>query len=251
MVSALTDPASLAAIALALLAGGMLKGALGLGAPVIAGPVMASFFDVKLAVALMVLPNFTTNVWQLRAFGQARLPGRFPWIFAGAGAVGVGLGTLMLVWLSSDTLKLILSGAVLAYIGLRLLSPAFALSSARANRLAAPMGAIGGVLQGAAGISAPVSVSFLNAMQLSRRVFIPTISLFFAATTAVQVPLLLAAGVMTPTILLIGVTALVPLFLGMRIGGWLAKSISARSFDRLILLMLAALTVKLSTDALF
>ena len=113
------------------------------------------------------------------------------------------------------------------------------------------MGALGGVLQGAAGISAPVSVSFLNAMQLSRRVFIPTISLFFAATTAVQVPLLLAAGVMTPTILLIGVTALVPLFLGMRIGGWLAKSISARSFDRLILLMLAALTVKLSTDALF
>ncbi|WP_323764862.1 sulfite exporter TauE/SafE family protein [Marinovum sp.] len=250
MLPAFSDPSALATIALALLAGGMLKGALGLGAPVIAVPVLASVFDVKLAVALMVLPNLTSNLWQVRQFRASQVPGRFPWVFAGAGALGAVLGTGLLIWLASDTLKLILSAAVLAYVGLRLARPGFILSPLRAGRLAAPVGLVGGMLQGAAGISAPASVSFLNAMQLARPVFISTISLFFAATTAMQLPLLIAAGVMTPAVLVVGMLAGAPLFLGMRIGGRLVGAISPRAFDRMILVLLVGLAFKLAGDAL-
>ena len=40
------------------------------------------------------------------------------------------------------------------------------------------MGAGGGVLQGSAGLSAPVSITFLNSMKLERNQFIPTISVY-------------------------------------------------------------------------
>ncbi|GAA3855137.1 sulfite exporter TauE/SafE family protein [Celeribacter arenosi] len=220
-----------------------------MGAPVIAVPVIASFFDVKIAVALMVLPNFSTNIWQLWTYRSNSIPGMFRWVFAIAGAVGAILGTVMLVNFAASTLKAMIAAAVLGYVFLRVSRPNFAISTTLANRLAIPMGTLAGVLQGAAGVSAPVSVSFLNAMNLSRAVFIPTISLFFVAMTLVQIPLLVAVKVMTPQVLLLGIAALVPLSIGMPIGALAAKSISAKAFDRLVLILLVGLSLKLIADA--
>src|SRR3546814_9616634 len=55
------------------------------------------------------------------------------------------------------------------YIGFRLAHPDWVLELGVATRLAAPAGFVGGVLQGAAGISAPISITFLNAMRIDRR----------------------------------------------------------------------------------
>ena len=41
------------------------------------------------------------------------------------------------------------------------------------------MGVGGGILQGSAGLSAPISITFLNSMKLERNQFIPTISVYF------------------------------------------------------------------------
>ena len=44
---------------------GVLKGATGAGAPIITIPVISAFYDVRLAVVLMVVPNFLSNIQQL------------------------------------------------------------------------------------------------------------------------------------------------------------------------------------------
>ncbi len=221
-----------------------------MGSPVIAVPVMASFVDVRIAVALMVLPNLATNLWQLWAFREGRMSGWLPWLFALGGGLGVALGTVMLLQFSAEMLKLIIAAAVLIFVGLRVSKPHFTISPRLATPLAGPLGVGAGVLQGAAGISAPISVSFLNAMQLPRAVFIPTISLFFTAMTLVQIPMLSAAGVITAEIALLGAAALAPLFLGMPIGALAAKSISPQGFNRLIQVMLVLLALKLLVDVL-
>ena len=244
------DPASVAAIAFALFLGGVLKGAVGMGSPLIAVPVMASFVDVRVAVAVLVLPNLATNVWQLWTFRKGQMNGWFPWLFATAGAVGVALGTFVLVRFSPESLKLIIAGAVLIYVGVRLCQPNLSINQTKATRLALPLGTGAGLLQGAAGISAPISVSFLNAMRLPRQVFIPTISLFFTAVSLVQIPLLSAAGILNAEIAILGAAALAPLFLGMPFGALAAKSISAKGFDRLVQLVLIALALKLLFDVL-
>ena len=98
--------------------------------------------------------------------------------------------------------------SVAAYIGLRFLRPEFRLAFATAERIVWPVALVSGVLQGAAGISAPVSVSYLNAMRLARPVFIATISACFIAMAAVQVPMLFATGLLSWPLLAVSVLAL-------------------------------------------
>ena len=72
--------------------GGILKGATGAGAPVIGVPVLAVIFNVPMAVAIFTVPNLLTNLWQGWQFRKHQISRRFTLIFAGAGALGAGIG---------------------------------------------------------------------------------------------------------------------------------------------------------------
>lgn len=248
----MTDLDATAAVAIltALALGGLIKGATGAGAPVVAVPVMAAFFDVRLAVIVMVTPNLITNLWQLRQYRRAHLPNRFAWFFAVAGGAGAASGTLLLAWLPTRALSLLIAAAVLLYIGLRIARPGLRLAFATARRIVLPIGAAAGVLQGAAGISAPISVSFLNALRLERPAFIATISAFFVAMSVVQIPALFAFGLLTAERLSLSAMALVPLLVFMPVGAWLARRMSARTFDRIMLGLLTLLALRLAATAL-
>jgi uncharacterized membrane protein YfcA len=143
-----------------------------------------------------------------------------------------------------------LATVVFLYIGFRVFRPGWVLARDTALRYAAPVGFVGGMMQGAGGISAPVSITFLNAMRLERGEFIATISVFFAMMSAVQIPSQAALGIMTPERFLLSILACIPLFGTMPAGVWLGKRVSKEQFDRLILWLLAAIAVKLLWDAL-
>lgn len=247
---ALTDPLALLAIFVALAFGGILKGATGAGAPVLAIPVIASFFDVRMAVVVMIVPNLLTNLLQVWRYRDQRLSGPFPWLFSLGGAAGAVIGTYLLANLSIDTLSLVVAGGVLLFIAVRVARPDLGLSMPQATRLSVPMGVAAGVLQGAAGLSAPISISFLNAIKLERVVFISTISLFFAVMSSAQMPSLIAYGILTPHMAVLSFLAMGPLLGFMPVGSWLARSISKETFDRVLLLILAGLAIKLVIGAL-
>jgi len=244
------DPTGLILGALGLALGGVLKGATGAGAPILAVPLLAMLYDVPTAVALFTLPNFFSNTWQGWRFRRHQAGPALTWIFGLAGAAGAGAGSVMLVSLHSDLLLLCVAGAVFLYIAFRLAKPHWALSLAHATRLAAFAGFAGGVLQGAAGVSAPVSLSFLNAIRLEREAFIATISVFFVAMSVVQIPLLAWYGVLTRELTLFSALAVAPLFAGMAAGAWLAQRMSKQFFDRLVLALLAVIAARLVLSVL-
>lgn len=245
-----TDPFTLSVIFAALALGGTLKGATGAGAPVIAVPVMAAFFDVRFAVMIMAAPNLITNVWQCRAYWAYVQDRRFAIRFALSGAAGTIVGTVLLATMPIRALTFLVAAAVLAYVGLRLIQPEFRLGADRANRIVRPIGALGGVLQGAGGISAPFSISFLNAMRLERKAFIGTVSVYFIAMAATQLPALFATGLMTPGLLALSGLALIPLSLFIPVGAWAARWLSPKGFDRLTLVLLSLLALRLLYTAL-
>ncbi|WP_226779309.1 sulfite exporter TauE/SafE family protein [Oceaniglobus trochenteri] len=232
------------ALFVALAMGGTLKGATGMGAPIIAIPVMATFFDVRLAIVVLVLPNLLTNLrqlWQYRSHDHRR----FSWHLAIAGAVGAILGSFLLATVPARALTLTVGFVVLGYVALRIWRTDFRLARKTADRIVLPVGLAAGVLQGAAGISAPISISFLNALGLPRHEFIPTISLFFAGMCAVQFPTLAVLGFYDAQMVLLSALAFIPLWTFMPLGAWLTRSISQRAFDWLILGVLIVLAVKL------
>jgi uncharacterized membrane protein YfcA len=244
------DLFSWAVIFTALALGGVLKGATGAGSPVIAVPVMAAFIDVRLAVILMAAPNLVTNSWQIVQYRHARLPDRFSLKFGLAGAFGAVVGTVILASVPQNALTIFVGVSVACYIVLRFMRPGFRLPMPLAHKLVWPLGAISGVLQGAAGISAPVSVSFLNALGISRDAFIVTVSSFFWAMAFVQIPTLFFVGLLTWDRMAISAAALIPLLLFMPVGNWIAARMSARAFDTVVLVLLAALAVRLIYTAL-
>lgn len=240
----------LALAALALAAGGILKGATGAGAPIVAVPMLSLIFDVRYAVAILVVPNLITNFWQWWQYRDKMLPALFTWLFAGGGALGALAGSFMLAYAPPDLLLIGVGVVLLLYIAFRLVRTDWFLPYARGLRLAGPAGFLGGMLQGASGLSAPVSISFMNALRLERPSFIATISVFFIMMSIVQVPALAGLGLLNVKILLHGALALVPLLGFMPVGAYLARHVRKETFDKLILALLALIAAKILVSPL-
>ncbi|MDK2752026.1 MAG: sulfite exporter TauE/SafE family protein [Halomonas meridiana] len=229
---------------------GIIKGAIGSGVPVVVVPVLTMLYDVKLAIAVLVAPNLFSNALQVWQYRQHLLPLRFLLSFAVAGGAGIVLGTWGLVALSPTLLSLGVAAAILLYLIIKLAKRTAALPFTVAKRIVLPVGLLAGVLQGAAGMSAPASVTFLNAMRLERPVFIGSISVFFVAITLVQIPALLSAGILTWERSLYSLAALLVILAAMPLGARLGKRLPHRWFDRLIMCLLATIAIKIVVDAL-
>jgi len=225
------------------LVGGVLKGVLGIGAPLLAVPVLALFFSVPFAVCMFVMPNLVSNAHQLYQYRSSIPKGPIAWLFAAGGGLGALIGSFALDWLPTDFLKLTVAGIVTAYIVARLLKPALTIPPQRAIVLAGPVGTFAGFLQGAAGISAPISVTFLSALHLNRHPFIATIAIFFFALALVQLPTLALIGLLDgPTLLLSG-AAIIPLLAGMRLGDAIIQRAKPIWFERAIMSVLVLMAI--------
>ncbi len=235
---------------IALAFGGIVKGAIGAGVPIIAIPVLTMTHDVQFAVAVLLAPNLVANLWQVWAYRFDLLPHRFLIPFSMGGAAGVALGTYGLTRVPHDALSLIVASAVLSYVAIRLLKPTLTLPYKIARTVALPVGMVAGVLQGSTGMSAPISVTFLNALRLERRVFIGTIAVFFTALTIMQIPALAVTGILTPERALVSLVALVTVLGFMPVGALLAKHLSRRFFDLVTLGLLVVLAGKIIVDFL-
>lgn len=236
---------------LAVVLGGILKGAVGAGVPIITAPAITVLYDVQTAVAVLVVPNLLSNVWQAWAFRRQAMSPRFLILFTGGGMAGVLAGTLLLAWLSAEVLSLLVVLSVAGYIALRLARPGWVLSTRLAEKFAGPVGLLGGVLQGTTGVSAPASLSFLNAMRLPREAFIGTISTFFVTMSAMQIPALISVGILTVERTVMGFVVLAIVFASMPIGAWLGRRFSAAVFDRIMLVVLATIAAKIILETLF
>ena len=240
-----SDPLIITAILVAFALGGILKGATGAGAPIITIPVIAAFYDVRIAVIIMVVPNLLTNIGQLYQFRKTILPKFFTLSFALGGGIGAFLGTILLVNLSIKILTLSVAFIVIIYILLKLIVPSWKLTYKKAEKLVFLMGTGGGVLQGTAGLSAPISITFLNSMKLERNQFIPTISVYFGVMSIFQMPTLYYYDFLNLEIIIVIFISTLVLLLFMPFGSWIAKSVSKESFDKITLILLGFIAFRI------
>lgn len=239
------DTITIIAILVAFALGGILKGATGAGAPIVTIPVIAAFYDVRIAVIIMVVPNLLTNIGQLYQFRKTILPSFFTVSFALGGGIGAFIGTILLANLSIKILTLSVAFIVIIYILLKLIVPSWKLIYEKATKLVFIMGTAGGVLQGTAGLSAPISITFLNAMKLERNQFIPTISVYFGVMSIFQMPTLYYYDFLNFEIIAASLISTLVLLFFMPLGSWIAKSVSKENFDKITLILLAFIALRI------
>ncbi|WEJ58831.1 sulfite exporter TauE/SafE family protein [Devosia sp. FJ2-5-3] len=236
-----------AIMAAALAAGAVVKGATGMGLPLIALPVLASTLGLQHAVGIMVVVQIVTNslqTWQFRAASRSDAT-RFLPLFLVGGAIGVLAGTWLLTNLPERVLILALGLLMIGYFVLKLTKPHLVVGPVAARRYGPIAGLGSGVLQGATGISAPIGVTFIHAMGLGRDAHLYAVSAMFLVLGIVQLPALIVSGVMQPIWVVEALFALVPIMMFMPVGQALAGRLSRQAFDRMILVFLGLVGLKM------
>lgn len=239
----------LVVILAAIATGAFIKGATGTGLPQIAIPVMAAFLGVERAVVVMAIPGVVANGWLVWSHRQeARHTRDLPVMLAG-GAVGSVVGTMLLKSLDARILSGILAAVIVTYIVLATLRPGFTFSP-RVTRVASPpVGVAAGGLQGATGISGPLLSTYLHGFGLPPRAYVFAISSLFFAFSVVQTTTLFAVGLYTPARLGESLLALLPIAVALPLGSHTARRLSAGTFRRVILVLLAVSAVMLAREA--
>lgn len=229
----------LVVIVVAVAAGALVKSVAGMGLPVIAIPLISLATSLEEAVVVVAIPGLLVNgtiAWRER---HHRSETRDLPVLAATGVVGAVAGTWLLVRLPEEPLLVALAVVVLSYVALSLARPDVHLTREHGARFAPVAGAAAGVLQGATGISGPVTATWIHAYRLPRDAHVFSVTLLFLMAGAGQFVPLVAGGAFAGrwVAALVAVpVALAPIPLGAR----LRARLSGRGFDRVVLAALVA-----------
>lgn len=231
----------------ALAAGAVVKGATGMGLPLVALPVLTAAFGLQHAVGIMAITQVLTNSMQLWQFRRERKAAqmRFLPLFLVAGGFGVVLGTWLLSALPERVLVFSLGLLLLGYFALKVSTPHFVVGPRAARRFGPFVGFGSGVCQGATGISAPLGVTFIHAMGLERAAHVYAVSAMFLVLGLIQLPSLVLAGIMEWQWVLDAIIAMIPILVFMPLGQKLAGKLTRQAFDRMILIFLGLMGLKM------
>ena len=161
-----------------------------------------------------------------------------------ASVIGSGIGVLILLKVDPEMLSKILGLVVIGYCAIRRWQP-LKLSHRTTRVLAAPTGFLAGLAGGTTGVSAPVVMMYMSAIDLARESFIFGISVYFIAMGSGQFVWLSLAGLMTWKLAFASAFTLIPLALGMGLGQRIGEYVSHSQFEKIIQLILLILGLKL------
>jgi len=232
---------------LTFIAAGLVKGVTGMGLPTVAMGLLGSSMPPSAAAAILLIPSFVTNVWQL-VTGPAtwQLLSRL-WPMQLAVVLSTLLGAGMLVWVNPVWSEFALGIALIGYALYTLVAPAFAIPSTTEKWLSPVMGLITGAVTGATGVFVMPAVPYLQSLQLEKDELVQALGLSFTTSTLALALGLSLHGGLELTQLSASTLAVIPAVVGMWIGQSIRARISARRFKQCFLVFLVVLGAQLAS----
>ena len=227
-------------MAAVVLVAAFLKGIVGFGFPTTSTTLLALFVDVKMAVALVIVPNIVMDGYQMLRRGQVLATARRLVPILVAGAVGIVLGTKLLVMLPAWTATLVLGLFTLAFVALDAtsFSPRLAPES---ERFAGPVaGFVSGIVGGLTNTPGTVLVMLFYALALPKDEFVRSIALSFVVLKVVQLGAVSHFGLMSFRLLVLSLGLTAVALLGFYAGLQIQDRLDQRRFNRAVLIFLAA-----------
>jgi uncharacterized membrane protein YfcA len=237
-------------VLVAVVAGSLLKSLTGMGLPAIAIPAMSFFIGIEAAVVVIALPNFALNAalaWHERSwFSRTRdLP-----VLAFGSLIGAAAGTGVFVAVSERPLVALLVLSVIGYVVAFVTQPEIAVSPATSKRWAPAVGLVGGVFQGAIGISGPIVGSWIHSYRLERGAHVLSLTGLFLISGTTQLVILVFTGELTG-FWLASLLACGPALAAVPFGSRMRGRLSTNVFDYLVISAIAAAGLGLGVRTFF
>ena len=229
---------------------GLIKGVIGLGLPTVSMGLLAVVMPPLQAAAILVLPSFLTNIWQMVDGPSLSAVARRLWPMLLAVCLGTWAGVGLMTGPHARYGSALLGVALIAYALTGLRSNPIAVAANREVWLGPLTGAITGLITAATGVFVVPSVPYLQALRLGKEEMIQALGLTFTVSTIALTMNLAFAGALNfgaakPTLV-----ALIAAFAGMWAGQVLRIRLSPEIFRRCFFVGLLLLGVYLAVDAL-
>lgn len=230
-VSPMLDANALFILAVFALAG-FVKGVIGLGLPTVSMGLLALSMSPVDAAAILVLPSFLTNIWQMCSGPCLVALARRLWPLLSCVCLGTWLGADLMTEAYARQANLVLGAALAMYAlsGLWALYPT--VPAAHEAWLGPIVGAATGAITAASGVFVIPAVPYLQALGLEKNELVQALGLSFTVSTVALAVNLAWLGALNGKITGHAIGAVIAAFVGMWLGQILRTRLAAETFRR-------------------
>lgn len=230
---------------------GVVKGVTGMGLPTVAMGLLGGALSPVAAAALLFIPTFVTNVWQLVAGPSLVGTLRRFWPMMLAVIVATVCAANLLVTVDPVWSRVALGIVLVVYALYALVAPVIRVPARMERWLSPVVGAISGVVTGATGVFVVPAVPYLQSLGMDREALVQTLGLSFTVSTIALTSGLLLHGAYGVQQLGLSALAVIPALAGMWLGQVIRQRISAKMFRACFLGLLLILGLELALRPLF
>lgn len=228
---------------------GFVKGVTGMGLPTVAMGVLGTLMLPAQAAAMLLLPSFVTNVWQLFAGSSVRALLKRLWPMMLGIVAGTVAAASFIAGGGGEWAVVGLGAALTLYAVAGLLAWRFSVPARHERWLSPAIGAVTGLVTGGTGVFVVPAVPYLQGLALKKEDLVQALGLSFTVSTiALAIGLTrehaFAAGDLRESLF-----AVVPALLGMWIGQHVRGRIGADTFRRWFFICLLGLGIQLMARA--
>lgn len=228
-----------------------LKGLTGLGFSTLCLGFLAIFIDLKLAIPLVFLPSLSSNIMVMIESGRFIEAMKRFWPLYLIALPGLLLGIWFLSSSNNEIPKAVLGGVMVCYGIWGLAHGIMSLSPKGEKLLMLPVGFVSGLINGATGSQIMPIMPYLLGLKMDRNLFVQTINCSFTVNTLVMMVGLGKLGLLTLPVVGISAGGIIPVGLGIYLGGRLRKKVSESIYRRMVLILLITLGINLAARPFF
>lgn len=228
------------------LGAGIVKGVSGMGLPTVAMGVLGATMSPLTAAAILIIPSFVTNVWQMLAGRDTFRLLRRLWAMMLCIVIGTLLGARLLVIVDPILSGRALGLALITYAITALFLPTLSIPKRLESWLSPLIGIVTGLLTGATGVFTLPAVPYVQALGLQKDELVQALGLSFTVSTVALAGGLFTQGAFRLDQLSLSLLAVFPALIGMWLGAIVRQKISPKTFRHCFLLFLVILGLELT-----
>lgn len=222
-----------------------LKSLTGLGFSTICLGFLAVVLDIKLAILLVILPSLTSNLLVMLQSGRFIEALQRFWLLYLSAIPGLILGIWFLGKSDNEIPKAVLGVLLFLYGVWGLTNGLMIITKKHEKQLSLPVGFVSGLANGITGSQIMPIMPYLLSLKLDRDLFVQTINSAFTLNSLIMILGLANLGIITVPMVTLSAAGILPVALGVYLGGKIRKRVSEDVFRKMVLILFLFLGLNL------